>query len=100
MVNGTVRTLLDAAYPTEGGEVLNAPDWIDDERFDITAHAAAAPSGEELQAMLRSLLEHRFAFRGHVEQQERWAPDAHDGHESRVRVQVLVIEQVERPTRN
>ena len=96
MTGGTLRTLLDAAYPTGGGEILNAPAWID-EPLDVNAVAAAPPSREELQAMLRSLLAEQFAFSGHVEEQERWAPDAHGGHAVRIRVQVLVIEQIERP---
>ncbi|MGE0444813.1 MAG: TIGR03435 family protein [Vicinamibacterales bacterium] len=101
MENSPVRALLDAAYPTRDGEILNAPSWIGDARYDISATAAGDPSREELQAMLRRLLQERFAFRGHVEEQERWSeeadPHARDGSRRRVVVEVLVIKHIERP---
>lgn len=101
MENSPVRALLDVAYPRRDGEILNAPSWIDEARYDIVATAAGDPSREELQAMLRRLLQEWFAFRGHVEEQERWSeeanPHARDGGMRRVVVEVLVIDHIERP---
>jgi uncharacterized protein (TIGR03435 family) len=57
-------------------QIIGAPGWIDSERFDIEAKAAAefVPDADGVTrqhlAMLRTLLEDRFALQARVEQRE------------------------------
>lgn len=44
-----------------------APEWVSQERFDITATFAPNATRDEVQAMMQSLLRERFAMRSHFE---------------------------------
>jgi uncharacterized protein (TIGR03435 family) len=46
---------------------VSGPDWIESERYTITANVPAGASKEQLRAMLRSLLEERFKLKVHHE---------------------------------
>ncbi|HWF11215.1 MAG TPA: TIGR03435 family protein [Bryobacteraceae bacterium] len=54
--------------------IVNAPKWLDNDRWDITAKVAAAAGGppqtdtDSLIAMIRALLEDRFKLHTHTEQ--------------------------------
>jgi uncharacterized protein (TIGR03435 family) len=67
LLNGPVRVLLDAAYPRQSREVINAPDWVTFERYDITAVAGRNTTREQLTTMLKELLRERFGLAAHLE---------------------------------
>lgn len=56
--------LIAAAYRVRVSQV-SGPDWLSDANFDIAAKVPVGAPKEELNAMLQSLLEERFALRVH-----------------------------------
>jgi uncharacterized protein (TIGR03435 family) len=71
MTNGFVHSLIAAAYPSDTGELLGAPDWMSKETFDVVATTNVIPTLEQRQAMLRALLSERFKLTVHSEFAER-----------------------------
>jgi uncharacterized protein (TIGR03435 family) len=76
----TLRELIYTAYQRrvfDDRDVIGGPDWIDRDRFDITAQANgplqvdATGFPSEPFAMIRAMLEERFGVRVHEEQRER-----------------------------
>ena len=73
MVNVPLRLLIRNAYQVQDFQLVNAPDWINSERFDIVAKAAEnfpppTPGNPgPLQFMMRSLLADRFQLALHHE---------------------------------
>lgn len=49
---------------------LSGPSWLPSQRFDITAKSDGQPPEEQLRAMMRTLLETRFALKQHSEEKE------------------------------
>jgi uncharacterized protein (TIGR03435 family) len=74
--NMTLRDLVTFAYQVQGFQLVGGPDWIRDDRFDITAKAGRdlPPTGFGGTApemlMLRALLEERFRLAVHRETRE------------------------------
>ncbi len=69
----TVRTLLRVAFKTDDNAIVGASGWIDNETFDInatTVNHAEISSPDQLQQVILSLLEERFAFRFHRGEKE------------------------------
>lgn len=68
----SARSLILRAYKLHESQLVGGPAWLDVDRFDIDARAAAAPVGgpEALMPMLRTLLGSRFNLRTHVEMRE------------------------------
>jgi uncharacterized protein (TIGR03435 family) len=50
--------------------VVAAPDWITDERYDIEAKASGTPTNDDVNAMLRTMLEERLKLKAHIEPRE------------------------------
>jgi uncharacterized protein (TIGR03435 family) len=71
LTNGPIRILIDAAYPTDSGEILDAPDWVMRDPYDVTAVAGRDVEQEELGEMMRATLAERFKLVAHVEKRER-----------------------------
>jgi len=68
--NVPVEAVIWVAYGVRATELVGGPDWIREsstERFDIIARAPGPSTPEEQRAMLRQLLEDRFALRVHRE---------------------------------
>jgi bla regulator protein BlaR1 len=69
--NLPVRVLVSTAYQLSlgmgRGAIVDAPDWIDSEHFDIEAKAEGNPTREQLILMLQSLLADRFKLAAHWE---------------------------------
>lgn len=70
MPNGTLqaswtdlRVLIRNAYDLKPYQLEGGPGWLDTDKFDIMARAGRDVTPAELSAMLRSLLEERFALR-------------------------------------
>lgn len=81
MLNATLRMLLQRAYqqpgntPFGGGplQIVGGPGWMESERYDVQAKAdcsGGAIPREQLQLMVRSLLEDRFRLKAHLETRE------------------------------
>ena len=71
MVNGRIAGLISTAYPADVSEFIGAPDWIEIDRYDITAVAPPGTARADVEPMLRSVLADRFRFKGHYETRER-----------------------------
>src|SRR5262245_31466787 len=69
--NVTVRQLVISANRVRPFQVTGGPDWIDADRFDITAKAAPENATTPISAMLRSLLADRFRLRVHTETKDQ-----------------------------
>jgi uncharacterized protein (TIGR03435 family) len=69
-INVTLRQLIIGAYGVQSFQVFDGPSWITSDRFDITAKAEGAPSPEQMNLMLRSLLADRFKLVVRHEQRE------------------------------
>ena len=70
--NATVRSLVLRAYGLVDAQLIGAPAWLNTERYDIEARAAAAPSDgpEALLPMVRTLLAERFKLAAHPDTRE------------------------------
>jgi len=75
----TLRNLISIAYSVRGFQISGGPKWLDTERFDIEARAAAAPAGppapreeqKKINERLRNLLADRFQLTLHPETREQ-----------------------------
>lgn len=67
--NTALRTLILRANGLHDAQLIDAPDWTAEERFDIVARAEQAPAGgpDALMPMLRTLLEGRFQLKTRME---------------------------------
>jgi uncharacterized protein (TIGR03435 family) len=70
-VGVTVITLIRQAYEVLPTQVINAPEWMSSERYDIVAKGPDGVEGPNAIApLLRSLLRDRFGFTSHTETRE------------------------------
>jgi uncharacterized protein (TIGR03435 family) len=69
VVNAPLRTIVRVAHQVQDYQIVEAPDWIAAERFDILATTPAAMPAERAE-MLRNLLVDRFNLRTHIERRE------------------------------
>jgi len=60
VVNNAVRNLIRSAYGLQNYQILGGPDWMNADRYDVSARAAGNPPEEQLRLMLRRLLSDRF----------------------------------------
>jgi uncharacterized protein (TIGR03435 family) len=58
--NATMVDLIRIAYGVEAEKVLGGPNWLEFDRFDVSAKAPTATPPETLQLMLQALLADRF----------------------------------------
>jgi uncharacterized protein (TIGR03435 family) len=65
--NVTLKRAITGAYDVVPDRVLGGPDWIDSDRFQITAKVAQPVREEELDKMLQTLLAERFHLKLHRE---------------------------------
>jgi uncharacterized protein (TIGR03435 family) len=61
----TMADLIGAAYGVDTDKVYGGPNWLELDRFDITAKLPATSSREQQRAMLRDLLAERFHLVAH-----------------------------------
>jgi uncharacterized protein (TIGR03435 family) len=68
----TLKLLIAAAYDLNPREISGGPDWMDSERYDITAVTPGdvRPTRDEQMGMLRKLLAERFQLAFHREPKE------------------------------
>ena len=67
MTNVTLQRCIVGAYGIGPNLIVGGPDWLDSDRYVITAKAEEAVGDHELMAMLRTLLAERFRLAVHRE---------------------------------
>ena len=70
--NATPRSVILRAYGLVDSQLIGAPPWLDAERYDIDARAAAPPvdGPESLLPMVRSLIVERFKLKARPDSRE------------------------------
>jgi uncharacterized protein (TIGR03435 family) len=68
--NIPLRMLIRTAYQIQDDQIVDAPAWIDSDRFDISAKAEAGSSPADLAPMLQALLADRFKLAFHRDTRE------------------------------
>jgi uncharacterized protein (TIGR03435 family) len=68
--NVTASMLIRFAYDIPVFRVSGGPDWLDSDRFDVTARAEGNPSLAAKRLMLRRLLAERFKLDTHIDTRE------------------------------
>ena len=63
----TLRMLIMSAYQLRDYQVVDGPDWMNSDRFDIAARAAGDVTPEVARRMLQNLLRDRFMLRARAE---------------------------------
>jgi uncharacterized protein (TIGR03435 family) len=66
-VNVTLERCIMGAYAVGPNQIFGGPDWLDSERFDITARAEQPLGDRALMTLLQSLLAERFKLTLHRE---------------------------------
>jgi uncharacterized protein (TIGR03435 family) len=61
----TARDLVRYAYQLPTSRVIGGPTWLDSDSFDLTTTIDHVPAADETPAIVRGLLEDRFALRVH-----------------------------------
>lgn len=64
--------LISFAYEVQAKQIVNAPDWIDKDRYDIEAapEQEGVPNAEQIRIMIRKLLADRFALKFHKDKRD------------------------------
>jgi uncharacterized protein (TIGR03435 family) len=68
--NVTLKNVLTRAYGVKPHQI-SGPDWLDSQRFDITAKLPEGATKEQIPAMLQNLLAERFKMTIHKESREQ-----------------------------
>ncbi len=66
----TIRDLMVIAYGVQRYQISGGPNWLDSERFDITAKVPEGATKEQVRVMLQNLLAERFKLTLHRETKE------------------------------
>jgi len=61
----TMVDLIRTAWNVDADRVLNGPEWLESDRFDVIAAAPPGSTADDCKAMLRALLEDRFNLAVH-----------------------------------
>jgi uncharacterized protein (TIGR03435 family) len=69
--NMTLLQVLVNAYPSQAGEYLGLPDWVNSERYDITVKPPAGTPPGEMRRMWRTLAADRMKLTAHDETVEK-----------------------------
>lgn len=72
VVNFSLAGLVKFAYDVQDKQIVNGPDWMSSEKFDIDAKpdVPGTPNGEQLKEMVRKLLADRFALSFHKDERD------------------------------
>jgi uncharacterized protein (TIGR03435 family) len=64
--------LISFAYEVQAKQIVNAPDWLDKDRFDIEAvpEQEGVPNPEQIRIMIRKLLADRYGLKFHHDKRE------------------------------
>lgn len=61
--NVTLAGLVQFAHKISGLQLIGGPEWIREERFDVTASAGRRMTNDEMRQLVQSLLEDEFALK-------------------------------------
>jgi uncharacterized protein (TIGR03435 family) len=62
VTNNNLRNIIRNAWNITNDQIVGGPEWIDSERFDITAKASRPFTQDEARGMLKALLAERFGL--------------------------------------
>jgi uncharacterized protein (TIGR03435 family) len=70
--NGSLADLIGFAYNVHPKQIVNPPDWMDKERYDISGvpDKDGVPNDKQLRVMMQKLLADRFALKFHHEKRD------------------------------
>jgi uncharacterized protein (TIGR03435 family) len=70
--NGSLGDLIGFAYNVQMKQIVNGPDWMDKDRYDIAGvpDVEGEPSVDQMRMMVRKLLAERFALKFHNEKRD------------------------------
>ena len=70
--NGSLGDLIAFAYNVQIKQIVNAPDWLEKDRYDIDAvpDHEGTPNPQQLRVMIQKLLADRFALKFHHDKKE------------------------------
>ena len=63
----TARALIQFAYGLQDFQIVGGPRWLSSTRFEVTGKASRASTRDQIRAMVRHLLQERFALVTHSE---------------------------------
>lgn len=71
-VNSSLGDLISFAYEVQKEQIVNAPAWVNSDRYDITAipDEPGEPNPEQVRVMIRKLLANRFRLEFHREKRD------------------------------
>lgn len=71
-LNTSLLDLITFAYGVQQKQVLNAPDWVSSDKWDIEAQpdVPGSPNRDQLRSMVQKLLADRFELKFHKEKKE------------------------------
>ena len=71
MTGGTIRSIFQLAYPSEGIDPIGAPDWLSTERFDLTVRFEQERLPlEQQQAVFREIFATQLKMKVHYERRD------------------------------
>jgi uncharacterized protein (TIGR03435 family) len=70
VTNYTLRDIIRNAWGLQRYQIVEGPDWLAQDRFDITAKAPDGTAQPQLQTMMQALLAERFTLRVHREMRD------------------------------
>ncbi|MDP9051099.1 MAG: TIGR03435 family protein [Acidobacteriota bacterium] len=70
--NISLSGLIKFAYGVHGKQILNGPDWMEQDKYDIAAvpDAEGQPNDKQWKGMLQKLIAERFKMKFHTDQRE------------------------------
>lgn len=71
MTNQPIRSVILSASPAPAREVIGIPDWVNTERYDLTAKPPENSTREQRREMWQTLFADRMKLVAHVEERER-----------------------------
>jgi uncharacterized protein (TIGR03435 family) len=66
----TIVDLISLAWNVDNDKILGGPNWLDINRFDVSARALAGSNPEQVRSMLQTMLAERFSLKVHKDSKE------------------------------
>jgi uncharacterized protein (TIGR03435 family) len=66
----TMVDLINLAYDVDNDKILGGPNWLETDRFDVSARAPSGSNPEQAKLMLQALLAERFSLKLHKDSKE------------------------------
>jgi len=71
-INTTLRDIITMAYDIHAKQIVNAPEWVESDKYDVTGKpdVPGLPSVTQMKTMLQKLMADRFQLKFHREKRE------------------------------